>query len=221
MILLIGKVPQRSVFDGIIKQINDKTDIKVSYDVEGVKKKKYKFKINHKVNLKSSEKSKAKTKTKTKKSINVDVMEKSKQQLQQMKNKGQKIVNEEGYLKTIYDNEIERLNPKEVVKSDSDTELERWIKVTVDKLKKDGSVNYVHNNYLVLKAKNAQIDRIEKFLILDDYKIYNRMDWQRISPMTTDSESTMDFINEYEIEEDVFSSFGQTIRNATHIQIKR
>jgi len=220
LILLIGKVPQTSVLNGIVEQINEKTDIKVSYSVEGVKKKKYKFKINHKVNLKSTLKGKAKTK----KSINVEVMEKSKKQLQQMKDKGQKIGNEKGYLKTIYANEMDKLNRPtdiEVEKTKAELALEQWIDTTIDELKSEGRVNFNHNNYLVLKAHNMKMDRTEELLIGDDYKIYNRMDWERNSPITIDSESTMDFINEYEIKKDVYCAYGQTIGNTTYSQIRR
>lgn len=217
LMLLIGKIPQKAVLEEIIEQINDKTDIKVSYVEEGVKKKIYKFKINHKVNLKAVSKSR----DKTKKSIDSEVMKQSKHKLQQMKDKGQKIGNEEGYLKTIYDNEMEKILPKEVVKSDSEMELERWIETKIDALKTEGSIDYRHNNYLVLKVKNSDIDRIEELFILDDYKIYDRMDYEKNNSITTDSESTMEFIDIFDVKEGVFCSYGQTIRNATYSQILR
>jgi len=188
IILLIGKVPQKSVFDRIIEQINDKTDIKVSYAVEGVKKKKYKFKINHKVNLKSSAKSKSTTNTKTKKSINVDVMEKSKQQLQQMKNKGQKIANEGGYLKTIYDNEMERITA---------TKEEKEIDKILDKMK---------SAYDVSEYQSKQIPMINFKNINSGLAVYVDNEYRIRDPFnfyTENAEETINKINEW-IENNTF-----------------
>ena len=95
--LLIGRVYQKRVVDKIVEQINDVTDVKVRYKVEGVKKKKYIFKINQKANDGS-----AKGKAKTKKSIDAEVMEGAKKKLQRKKDKGERVYNEEGFF----------LNPK-------------------------------------------------------------------------------------------------------------
>jgi hypothetical protein len=77
---LIGKIPQKNVFDGIIKQINIETDIMISYMASGIRKKKYKFTINKKKSKPSENKNKPKP-TVNKEEINVEVMEKAKQQL--------------------------------------------------------------------------------------------------------------------------------------------
>jgi len=106
--LLIGRVYQKRVVDKIVEQINDVTDVKVRYKVEGVKKKKYIFKINQKANDGS-----AKGKAKTKKSIDAEVMEGAKKKLQRKKDKGERVYNEEGFLRTIYDNDMEKLKPSE------------------------------------------------------------------------------------------------------------
>ena len=89
---LLGNIPQKSLFEGIRDQINEQSNIRFSYEtVRKEKQKLFKFKINY-LTKKEDEPEDV---------PNAEVMEKSKQQLQQMKDKGTKIRNEEGYLRTI------------------------------------------------------------------------------------------------------------------------
>ena len=106
--ILVGRINQDGEVDEIVEQINDVTDVKVSYKVGGVKKKKYIFKINQKANDGS-----AKGKAKTKKSIDAEVMEGAKKKLQRKKDKGERVYNEEGFLRAVYDNDMEKLKPSE------------------------------------------------------------------------------------------------------------
>lgn len=210
LMIIIGKIPQKIIFDETILQINQLEDIKVSYTVDGYRKKIYQFKINHKVNIKST--------SKPKEEIDIDVMEKSKKKLQQMKDKGKKFDNEEGYLKTIYQNEIEKYKPKPPKKkSEDDLKVEEWIQTEILKLKNNNSIQFNHNNYLVIELNGNE------FFIDDDYKIYNRMDFEKQNPKTSSSELTLRFFELYsdEISTNVFCGYGNYLKDKTLTHIKR
>ena len=214
--LLIGKIPQKNIFDEIMKKISDVSDIKVSYDLEGVKNKTYKFKMSNKINLKSTKP------TQPKDEINTEIMEKSKKKLQQMKNKGVKIENEDGYLKKIYDSDIEKTKPiTPKVKTDDDFKIEKWIQTEIYKLKQTETIQYQHNNYLMVTVEND--GKKDEYFINDDYLIYNRMDVQKENPITTSSEMTNVFFDYYEdkIITKVYCSYGYEIDNCNISKIRR
>lgn len=116
--ILIGKIPQKKRFEEIINQINDITDIKVTYEVVGVKRKTYKFKIRSKVDLKKTKKKSQQPKVE----VDTEIIERNKKKIQQMKSKGKKFDNEEGYLQTMIKNDVEKSKP-----STSQTELDELI----------------------------------------------------------------------------------------------
>lgn len=220
LMILIGKIPQKSIFDsGIIKQITDETDIKVSYDVVGKKKKTYKFKIKNKVNLKSTSKSKS---SKPKEEINTEVMEKSKKKIQQMKSKGKKFDNENGYLQTIYKNEMEKLKPQpQKEKTEDDLKVEEWIQTKISMLKQTENIQYQHNNYLMLCIEKD--GREDELFIDDDYKVYNRVDYEKQNPITSSSEVTNRFLEYYEdeITPKVFCGYSSNLTDKTISEIRR
>jgi plasmid replication initiation protein len=227
--LLIGKIPQLKVFAEIKNQINTATDINISIGIEGIKKKKYKFIVKNKVNPKSTQKQSKSTPSKQKDEIDAALMDKCKQKLEQRKNKGgEKIYNDEAYLKKIYDDKKDKLNstiPKEVEKTEADIRLENWINEKIKKLKSEKCIKYSHNNYLFLKIGGEKKGRVEEYFIGDDYKIYNRANFERNNPITDDSVLSMKFIDYYYdvgfLEEDVFCSYGQTISNTSLTKIER
>lgn len=175
--VLIGKIPQKDRFENIINQINDVTDIKITYEVVGKKKKTYKFKIKNKVNLKSTSKKK-------KEEINTDIMEKSKKKIQQMKNKGKKFDNEDGYLQTIYKNELEKSKP-----SKSQTELDEFI----DRIKKQFEGKFDKNGvkiptfcFYYSEYSNLPIFINNENKLTDNYNVF-----------TSNSLQTLNKINEW------------------------
>ena len=181
--VLIGKIPQKDRFENIINQINDVTDIKITYEVVGKKKKTYKFKIKNKVNLKSTSKKK-------KEEINTDIMEKSKKKIQQMKNKGKKFDNEDGYLQTIYKNELEKSKP-----SKSQTELDELI----DRIKKQFEGKFDKNGvkiptfcFYYSEYSNLPIFINNENKLTDNYDVF-----------TSNSLETLNQINDW-IENDEF-----------------
>ena len=111
---LIGKIPQKVIFDGIIEQINLITDITVSYKLTGIRKKrKYKFTIR--------EKSKPKVK------ISVEMKELVEKRLERQKELNKKtgkppIENEVGYKRTILNKEMKIQETKNRI----DVWLEDW-----------------------------------------------------------------------------------------------
>lgn len=181
--LLIGKIPQKDRFEKIRDEINEVTDIKISYDVVGVKKKDYKFKINYKINLKTSSKSKT---SKSKDEINTEVMEKSKKKLQQMKDKGVKIENEDGYLKTIYYGEMEKITPSYTQKR-----LDTWI----EECKKEYLIDKTNSKIPFIGITNGN----NEIFINDDYLLTNSLDYYSKNPTETIVEMNNKLQNGYEI----------------------
>jgi hypothetical protein len=103
---LLGGVPQKSKLDGIRDQINEQSNIRFSYEaVKEEKQKIFKFKMNYL----------AKEEFESEDIPNVEVMEKSKQQLQKQKDNGTQIRNEEGYLRKIYEGEMKKLQVSDEV----------------------------------------------------------------------------------------------------------
>ena len=106
---LIGEIPKKGVFDGIIKQINEKTDITVTCcDPVGFKdKKEYKFTLKNNAEIESTE---------PEEEVNKEVMEIAEQQLEHQKERnkktGMKIRNEAGYLRKCYKTEMEIFEDK-------------------------------------------------------------------------------------------------------------
>lgn len=213
--LVITKIPQTNVLQKIITQINDTTDIKISYTTEGIKKKIYKFKIRNNVNLKSTPKKK-------KEEINTEIMEKSKKKIQQLKSKGKKFDNEEGYLKTVYNNELEKSKsqPKKQ-KSENELKIEEWIQIEISKLKQTEDIQYQYNNYLMLSYSNN--GKEDELFLSDDYKLYSRIDFGRKNPITNSSEDTNTFLDNYNntLTPKVFCGYGNDLKDKTLTKIRR
>jgi len=109
---LIGVVPQTSMLELIVNQINKVTDINVSCSIEGKKLKTYEFSISYKKKFRKPSKNE----------VNSELIVKSKQQLEQMKSKGKVINNEEGYLRAIYKNEIAKSEA-----TDAEELIDQWV----------------------------------------------------------------------------------------------
>lgn len=139
------------------------------------------------MNLKKTSKRKL---TQSKEEINTEIMEKSKQKLEQRKKKGgEKIDNEDGYLKTIYDTEMKKITP-----TDTQIELDEWIddfKGDIDNFVDDGKSSYT----LILGIKTN--DDYKKHYLTDDYKLtQNNYDW-----VTNSKEETLSKIKKWVDEE--------------------
>lgn len=173
LVFLIGKIPQKMIFDRIIEQINVKTDIMVFYKVTGgIRKKKYKFTVENKPQQSKNKKKSKPTENKKKsepsekkEEINLEVMEKAKQQLKLTKKKGNKIDNEDRYLKKIYDNEMAKLAKL----APSDTEM--LIKDFIESFKKE--LEYDKNAREIPYVMIDTASKHERF-IDDDCKLISR-----------------------------------------------
>ncbi len=203
--LLIGNIPQKSTFDKIINEINEKTDIKISYTVEGIRKKVYKFTIRRKSNPKSKN---------TKKEIDTEVMDKSKKRLQKMKQKGVKIQDEEAYVHGIYNNEMKKQNPIPREKTDSDIELENFIAESMAFLNLNEEIDYKKKNYLMLSVGN------QDFFIQNDYRLLSKFKIYDMKTETNNSSETLEFIYNNKVERNIFTAQGNGIKDCEIILIK-
>ena len=158
---LLGSVPQKSLFDGIRDQINGQSNVRFSYEtVREEKQKIFQFKINY-LSKKEDE---------SEDEPNAEVMEKTKQQLQQMKDKGTQIRNEEGYLRAIYDCEMKKLEVANE-KNEIDKILEA-MKCDVD----EGS--YKHNEIPMVaiwnKISEMPMHIDDEYRLADPFNIYTK-----------------------------------------------
>ena len=98
---LIGDIPQKSVFDGILRQIEECTDIRITYTTVGSKLKTYKFKV---FPIEKHSEPKGPT-------VDDEVMAEAKKRMEKLKSKGVVINNEKGYLAKTCQNIIDERKP--------------------------------------------------------------------------------------------------------------
>lgn len=177
---LLGNIPQKSLFEGIRDQINEQSNIRFSYEtVRKEKQKLFKFKINY-LTKKEDEPEDV---------PNAEVMEKSKQQLQQMKDKGTQIRNEEGYLRTIYESEMKKL--------EVDDE-----KIEIDKILSD-----IKSEFAVNASTDKQIPTIEISNPISHLPLHIDEDYRLADPFKKYSDSpkeTLKMLNDWDDCDELF-----------------
>lgn len=177
---LLGNIPQKSLFEGIRDQINEQSNIRFSYEtVRKEKQKLYKFKINYL----------SKKEDVSEDVPNAEVMEKSKQQLQQMKDKGKQIRNEEGYLRTIYESEMKKLEVADE-------------KVEIDRILSD-----IKSEFVVNGSTDKQIPTIEISNPISHLPLHIDEDYRLADPFKKYSDSpkeTLKMLNDWDDCDELF-----------------